>query len=193
MELENGDEIIEDPTGNDIKVMVSSLGGTENYYAILKKIEMTYIQTSNWKNLGYFMEYQEGTLQRHFRTVSYVTPDQVCQAFIWYLQNDKRWQSAFLWAKVDLGGEQKTNSQEQKHTQNIPTEAELTMAKALEIFGLKQDATKEQLKRQYRAMIVKCHPDRVHHLDSEFQILAEEKTKLLNRAYKILDEMMTMR
>ena len=53
MELEDNDEIIENPTGDDIKAMVSSLGGTKNYYAILQKTEMTYIQTSNWENIGW--------------------------------------------------------------------------------------------------------------------------------------------
>jgi DnaJ-domain-containing protein 1 len=78
------------------------------------------------------------------------------------------------------------NSQEENHARKDTAKAKLTITKALQIFGLQHGATKEQLKRQYREMIAKCHPDRVNHLDSEFQKLAEEKTKLLNEAYSLL-------
>ena len=94
---------------------------------------------------------------------------------------------------MDLGGEPKAKSEQKPNTETLTPEAELTIEKALGIFGLKKGATKDQLKKQYRSMIAKCHPDRVNHLDNEFQKLAEEKTKLLNNAYGILDKILSMR
>jgi DnaJ-domain-containing protein 1 len=192
MKLETNDETIESPSPDDIEAIVASLGGTQNDFAILQKNEWTYLQTANQKNLGYILEYQEGSLQRHYQTASNLTADQVKQAFIWYLQGDKRWLSAFIWTRIELGGETEANSQREENAEKSPSEAELTIIEALQIFGLKQGATKEQLQRQYRAMITKCHPDRVNHLDSEFQKLAEEKTKLLNETYGLLVKMMSM-
>lgn len=188
MELKTNDEIIENPTSDDIESLVPSLEGEANHFAILGKSDMTYLQTSNWKNLGFDLEYQEGSLKRHFKTVSRLTVEQVKQAFIWYLQGDERWRSSFVWTRMDLSGGKDDGSQQEKTSDHILSEAELTVAKALQIFGLKHGATKDQLKRQYRELVSKCHPDRVNHLDTEFQKLAEEKTKLLNEAYRLLIE-----
>ncbi len=44
-------------------------------------------------------------------------------------------------------------------------------------------ATDDQLKRAYRKMAAKFHPDKVAHLGDEFGTLAEEKFKAVNDAY----------
>ncbi|MGD1087598.1 MAG: J domain-containing protein [Verrucomicrobiota bacterium] len=186
MELITNDEIIENPTVADIRAILSSIGGTQNYFAIIEKDDLTYLQTSNWKNLGYVLEYQDGSLQRHYQSTSLLTSTHIQQAFEWYLRADNRWLSAFIWTKIDALSNVRINSQEENHARKDTAKAKLTITKALQIFGLQHGATKEQLKRQYREMIAKCHPDRVNHLDSEFQKLAEEKTKLLNEAYSLL-------
>ena len=51
---------------------------------------------------------------------------------------------------IELGGENaEANSQREEKRRKSPSEAELTIIEALQIFGLKQGATKEQLQRQY--------------------------------------------
>ena len=44
-------------------------------------------------------------------------------------------------------------------------------------------ATDTEVKKAYRKMAAKFHPDKVHHLGEEFQKMAEEKFKTLNDAY----------
>lgn len=56
----------------------------------------------------------------------------------------------------------------------------------LSILGLSQEATKEQIKIQYKRLVLKFHPDRVHHLGDEFIQEAESKMKEINRAYSYL-------
>ena len=52
--------------------------------------------------------------------------------------------------------------------------------KILEIFP---EASDNEVKKAYRKMATKFHPDKVHHLGEEFQKIAEEKFKALNDAY----------
>ena len=44
----------------------------------------------------------------------------------------------------------------------------------------------EILRRRYRELMAKYHPDKVQHLGTEFHHLAEQKTKELNEAYEFL-------
>ena len=52
-----------------------------------------------------------------------------------------------------------------------------------EILGIEVDAEMTDIKKTYRKMVAKYHPDKVQHLGREFQELAEKKIKELNEAY----------
>ena len=54
---------------------------------------------------------------------------------------------------------------------------------AYKILEISPDATDTEVKKAYRKMATKFHPDKVHHLGEEFQKMAEEKFKSLNEAY----------
>ena len=54
---------------------------------------------------------------------------------------------------------------------------------AYKILEISKNATNDELKKAYRKMAAKFHPDKVHHLGEEFQKMAEEKFKKLNDAY----------
>jgi len=54
---------------------------------------------------------------------------------------------------------------------------------AYKILEINPDATDLEVKKAYRKMASKFHPDKVHHLGEEFQNMAEEKFKSLNDAY----------
>ena len=54
---------------------------------------------------------------------------------------------------------------------------------AYKILEISKNATDSEIKKAYRKMATKFHPDKVHHLGEEFQKMAEEKFKKLNDAY----------
>ena len=52
------------------------------------------------------------------------------------------------------------------------------------ILGLDSSATDNEVKKTYRKMAAKYHPDKVAHLGEDLKNLAEEKFKSLNDAYQ---------
>jgi len=52
------------------------------------------------------------------------------------------------------------------------------------ILEVSSNATIDEIKRAYRDKMMQYHPDKVASLGKEFQILAEEKSKEINIAYK---------
>lgn len=51
------------------------------------------------------------------------------------------------------------------------------------ILGLKPGADQDTIKKAYRKLSMKYHPDKVRHLGEEFRAVAEEKMKEINGAY----------
>ncbi len=54
------------------------------------------------------------------------------------------------------------------------------------ILGLTPTASLEEVKKAYRELCKKYHPDRLQHLGSEFKTVSEDKIKEINNAYAIL-------
>ena len=59
---------------------------------------------------------------------------------------------------------------------------------AYKILEVSPSATDDEIKKAYRKMAVKYHPDKVQHLGKDFQKMAEEKFKILNDAYQKVKE-----
>ena len=55
---------------------------------------------------------------------------------------------------------------------------------AYKILETTLDVTDDEVKKAYRKMAAKFHPDKVHHLGDEFQKMAEEKFKSVNDAFQ---------
>lgn len=55
---------------------------------------------------------------------------------------------------------------------------------AYKVLEIEQDADEEAIKKAYRRMANKYHPDKVNHLGEEFLQVAEEKFKAINAAYQ---------
>lgn len=53
-----------------------------------------------------------------------------------------------------------------------------------EVLEVPQESDLQTIKKAYRAIVQKYHPDRVSHLGEEFQTIAEEKTKAINAAFE---------
>ncbi|NQV15426.1 TerB family tellurite resistance protein [bacterium] len=52
------------------------------------------------------------------------------------------------------------------------------------ILEIDPSASDQELKKAYRSMAARFHPDKVQHLGSDFQKMAEEKFKAINEAYQ---------
>lgn len=52
------------------------------------------------------------------------------------------------------------------------------------ILGIEKSATNEEVKKAYRALAIKYHPDKVTYLGEEFQDQAKKKFQSLNEAYE---------
>jgi DnaJ like chaperone protein len=55
---------------------------------------------------------------------------------------------------------------------------------AYKILEISKDATDEEVKKAYKKMAVKYHPDKVSHLGEDVQKAANEKFKEVNQAYE---------
>jgi DnaJ like chaperone protein len=55
---------------------------------------------------------------------------------------------------------------------------------AYKILEIEPTATDEEVKKAYRRMAMKYHPDKVSHLGEEFRKTADEKFKSVNEAYE---------
>jgi DnaJ-like protein len=62
------------------------------------------------------------------------------------------------------------------------------MTAAEELLGIALPASTDEVKRAYRRQISRYHPDKVHHLGEEFQVLAAAKSAQLTEVYQRLME-----
>ena len=60
------------------------------------------------------------------------------------------------------------------------------LQQAFKILELKETATVEQIKKAYRKLALKHHPDRVIHLGPEYQESAKEKFQIIADAYEYI-------
>ena len=51
------------------------------------------------------------------------------------------------------------------------------------VLGIAPDASPEEIKKAYKELAGKYHPDKVHHLGDDFQALAEKRFKEIQEAY----------
>ncbi|HHP7234465.1 MAG TPA: DnaJ domain-containing protein [Desulfobacterales bacterium] len=78
-----------------------------------------------------------------------------------------------------------TQQQQQERTRTErPSGAERSPADPYEVLGLQPGASMEEVKKAYRQLAGKYHPDKVSHLGDEFQKLAEERFKQIQQAYQ---------
>ncbi len=98
----SGDEVV-NPTDRQIHEALSALGvGRDGVgFAILSRSEMTYLQVSGEKTLGFAMEYQEGDVKNHFRAARKdFSLEKVVQALSEYRDGTIDWSVYGDWHRI---------------------------------------------------------------------------------------------
>jgi hypothetical protein len=98
LELESG-RIIPDATENDISTNVPN-----EDFAILSQGENTYIQCARDAKTPsrYVLEYQEGSVERHYHAAAPLPLERVVSALVSYLRGESSWKSEFSWQRSEL-------------------------------------------------------------------------------------------
>ena len=98
LDIDN-DRKIENPTIDALRTAVQSLDVGKNGYGfvILGLTNMTYIQSSGDKKKGFDLEYQDGSLAKHYRAKESFTADQIVEIFWNYSQSGAEWKEAAHW------------------------------------------------------------------------------------------------
>jgi len=81
-----------------------------------------------------------------------------------------------------------TNQQPKQEQQSSSQKTQkLTRKEALSILNIQhENPTNDQIKSAYKRLLMVYHPDRVQHLSTHEQKIAEQKTILINLAYSTL-------
>ena len=86
-----------------VEALALLTGESGEAFAILSASEMTYIQTSGWPEVGFDLEYQEGSLEQHYRcTKESLNLAEITRAFKQYLRNDPSYKSELPWERDEM-------------------------------------------------------------------------------------------
>ncbi len=75
-------------------------------------------------------------------------------------------------------------SQEREQSSGESREQEFSQKNAYSVLGVGRDASPEEIKRAFRRLANKYHPDKVGHMGDEFRELAERRFKEIQEAYQ---------
>ena len=99
-----GEKTIVNPTEADIVSALSSLNtNSGDAFVILGPSDMTYIQASGDQNVGFDLEYQEGTTRQHYRATRESIPlNAIIEAFVAYRNENLEWKAKFTFERISL-------------------------------------------------------------------------------------------
>ena len=101
LELE-GRPPIENPDSAAIEDALARVGTEGSTFATLSRDDVSYIQTAIALGEGFLLEYQEGSLEAHFRCPQILPRERVVEAFQKYARGDESWRAPLAWEKQDL-------------------------------------------------------------------------------------------
>ena len=81
--------------------------------------------------------------------------------------------------------QQQQQSQQQSHA-NSGAASQNSAKNPYEVLGIEPNASIEDIKKAYKTLANKYHPDKVQHLGDEFKALAETRFKDIQEAYQTL-------
>ena len=89
---------IDNPDDEAIARALRTIDGEDNNFAILSVDDLTYIQTEGGPSRGFVLEYQEGSMARHYRAQDQaLSVDSIIEAFRAYASSDPTWKDRFQW------------------------------------------------------------------------------------------------
>jgi DnaJ-domain-containing protein 1 len=88
-------------------------------------------------------------------------------------------------AREQTRREQRARSQNTESHYGLP---DSPLARSARILGLKGKITKKEIKKQYRELLMRYHPDKAATQEPNVREFAEQKTKELNEAYEVLEK-----
>jgi hypothetical protein len=100
LSLEDG-QVIDHPSPLSIASALTSLKFDGNSFAILERTDATYLQTSMQSSDEFIIEYQDGSLDKHFRASAFDLSD-VTDAFKAYAVQNESWITQFDWQRIEL-------------------------------------------------------------------------------------------
>ena len=98
-EIPDSLEVIKKPKEEFIR---EELASEDFDFAILESSdELTFIQCRKMgETEKYWLQYQDGSTDRHYETENPVSCSRAVSAFIWYLRGDESWRSEFVWERI---------------------------------------------------------------------------------------------
>jgi hypothetical protein len=92
-----------DPSASQIAEELAALSGGGDSFAVLSRDELTYIQAAGARSEGFVLEYQEGSIDQHYRsTEDNLHLSTVTDVFQLYAVGDSAWRSRATWRHDDL-------------------------------------------------------------------------------------------
>jgi hypothetical protein len=100
----NGARWVQNPSDDQILTELANLRDEDgDSFAILSFTDMTYIQVAGDQRIDFDLEYQEGSVDAHFKaTNENITLGQVVSAFIAFRDGDAAWKCSFTFEKTTL-------------------------------------------------------------------------------------------
>ncbi|HYB41229.1 MAG TPA: hypothetical protein VEL75_05630 [Candidatus Methylomirabilis sp.] len=89
------------PDDRKIAEVLATLDGGRHILATLAESELSYVQASGSVQKGFSLDYQEGSLDRHYRSRAEDLPlDRIVRAFQRYSHGDETWREGFDWVHM---------------------------------------------------------------------------------------------
>ena len=99
--LTTHDTAFDRPDDATIAKVLASLDGGRNILATLGESAFTYVQAAGSVQSGFTLEYQEGSLERHYRSVRQdLRLGEATEVFQRYAGGDTGWREAVQWERV---------------------------------------------------------------------------------------------
>jgi hypothetical protein len=101
LSLTTHDTRFDDPDAGTIAKILAALDGDRHVLVTLGRSDLTYVQASGSARTGLALEYQEGSLDRHYRSGGGLVPlETATDIFQRYARDDESWRARVAWDHV---------------------------------------------------------------------------------------------